>query len=159
MCFDAAGERYGVPASLLEAIARVESDMQPGAVNRSHIERTGSVGLGLMQIDSRHLGRLAAYGIDEKMLLEDPCVNVMVGAWILADNFARLGPNWDAVGAYNAGCTQLRGEACDDARRTYAWRVHRAWLRSSAAATTAPDPRLASNTLLTPGAPGAGNPQ
>jgi hypothetical protein len=125
-CFDQAAHRYGVSSSLLRAIARVESSMNPAAVNASHVERTGTRDLGLMQVNTSHLRSLAAYGIDERRLLDDPCTNVHVGAWILADTLARHGDGWEAVGAYNAACSQLKGDACQAARRTYAWKVHRA---------------------------------
>ena len=105
-CWDEAGRRYGVDPRLLVAIAKVESDFDARAVNRSHERRTGSVDLGLMQINSRWLPRLARYGITREGLLE-PCTSVMVGAWILADLFARYGITWEAVGAYNAACTAL----------------------------------------------------
>ena len=122
-CWDAASMRHGVSPQLLYAIARVESGLDASAVNRSHVNRTGSYDIGLMQINSRHLPMLARHGIDEDALL-DACTNLHVGAWLLADLFARLGDSWDAVGAYHAACTQLNGERCLQARAAYAWKVY-----------------------------------
>jgi hypothetical protein len=144
-CFEHHAGRFGLDAHLLRAIAHVESSGRPHAVNSSHLERTGSRDIGLMQINSAWLPKLKAYGIKEADLF-DGCTSVEVGAWVLHDLVRRFGNTWDAVGAYNAACSQLKGQACIDARSRYAWRVYR---RLQATAPTAndlqatPDPRIA----------------
>ena len=112
-CWDDAAARYQVNPTLLHAIARTESGVNPRAIGRN---RNGSRDIGLMQINSGWLPTLARHGITEQDLF-DPCTNLHVGAWILAHNFARLGYTWEAVGAYNA--------VRPDARRTYIDKVRR----------------------------------
>lgn len=98
-CFADAARRYGVDERLLMAIAKQESDFQPHA---QHTNENGSVDVGLMQINSQHFKALSKFNITEQALL-DPCVNLHVGAWILAKAIKEHGATWRAVGAYNAG--------------------------------------------------------
>jgi len=124
-CWDAAGQVYGVDPWLLYGIATVESSLDPHALNLSHLQRTGSYDIGLMQINTRNLPSLAVAGISPEHLW-DACTSIHVGARILREKIDRHGDNWEAVGAYNASCTRLKGAACRKARMDYAWKVYRA---------------------------------
>lgn len=97
-CFEQAAERYKVPVQLLKAISTVESGGRAAAYNSN---TNGSYDIGHMQINSSWLPVLAKYNIDAKTLWE-PCINTNIGAWVLAQNIARYGLTWEAVGAYNA---------------------------------------------------------
>lgn len=119
------------PAQLVEAIARRESGLNPLAVNiagksyypatREEAERLiqraiaagQSFDVGKMQINSWWMERFA---IDPFSLL-DPAMNERWGKWILAEEIARHGLNWKAVGKYHSPDPE-RG-------RQSAWLVYR----------------------------------
>lgn len=103
-CWQEAAARYGMNPYLLYAIAKTESSLNPRAINRN---KNGSYDIGLMQINSWWLPKLRKYGIEEEHLW-DPCTNLHVGAWVLAQNMHRMGNTWEAVGAYNARDPDLR---------------------------------------------------
>ena len=126
-CFHEAGQRYGLNPGLLQAIAKTESGLRPDAVNLQHRSRTGSYDIGLMQINSSWLPKLAGFGITEAALYE-PCQNVMVGAWILSHHLRESGADWNGVGAYNASCRTLSATQCRATRARYVWKVYRHWL-------------------------------
>jgi soluble lytic murein transglycosylase-like protein len=115
-CFSEAGLKYKIDPLLLRAIAQVESSMNSQAIN---VNRDGSQDIGIMQINSSHLERLAKSGITREKLLADTCLAVMVGAEILAGFVKKFGYTWRAVGAYNAGL----GDGRDSLRKRYAIKV------------------------------------
>ncbi|ENE2589332.1 transglycosylase SLT domain-containing protein [Salmonella enterica] len=99
-CFDMAGQDAGIDPDLLRAIAWQESRLHYDAIGKNPVS---GYGMGLMQIDSQHLGNMKKKGIDRELLVSDICINIYSGALILARAFNKWGPTWEAVGAYNAG--------------------------------------------------------
>lgn len=98
-CWLAAATAFDVPPGLLYAIAEVESAFNPDALARA---RNGTHSVGVMQINSSWFVRLRELDISEQSLRE-PCTNIQVGAWILAQSVRRYGYSWEAIGAYYAG--------------------------------------------------------
>lgn len=102
-CWAGASRTYQVPVSVLKAIAMHESGFNYKAVGPKN--DNGSVDYGLMQINSSWVkpnSMLSKKGITKDQLLNDPCLNLYIGAWILKGNINQYGSNWKAVGAYNA---------------------------------------------------------
>ncbi len=108
-CFSEAGASYGISPQLLKGIAKVESNLNPKAINRN---LNGSVVMGLMQINSSWINRL---NLDPHRLLTDPCYNVATGSKILQHCIDKHGYTWEAVGCYNAVSRHKRID--------YSWRV------------------------------------
>lgn len=88
--FEEAAARYNVPARLLKAVAKAESDFNPNAVSHA-----GAVGvMQLMPGTARSLGVSDPY---------DARQNIMGGAKYLKENLDRFGDVSLALAAYNAG--------------------------------------------------------
>ena len=120
-CFEEAGSQYNINPQLLQSIARVESGLNPKAVN---INKNGSADFGLMQINEAWLNVLH---LNREYLLSDPCYNVMTGARILRACIGRCGYTWEAVGCYNATGRSKRVD--------YSWKIYRE-LKKEAAKNT-----------------------
>ncbi|HOE19210.1 MAG TPA: lytic transglycosylase domain-containing protein [Syntrophales bacterium] len=101
-CFEEAGEAYGISPLLLWSIASVESSFNPAAINHNS---NGSYDYGVMQINSNWFRVL---GKEQWDRLADPCFNVHVGAWVLAQCIQRHGYTWKAVGCYNSSKPERR---------------------------------------------------
>jgi len=95
-CFEQAADRYQVPAALLWAIAKVESNFDPQALYRN---TDGSTDIGVMQVNSRWQ---QSFSPEIWEALDEPCTNVEAGARILSDCLNRLGYTWRGIGCYNA---------------------------------------------------------
>lgn len=104
-CWKLAENIYGIDAELLHAIALAESGMNNSVINKN---KNGTYDIGLMQINSSHLPRLKYIGVTEELLLNEPCISLLVGASILNEMKSRYGTMSEAVGAYNAGTSNKR---------------------------------------------------
>ena len=114
-CWHEAAKTYGLEPIELGAIACVES--------RLNVRALSPVGArGVMQVIPSNA---RAVGMHPD-LLWDACTNIYMGAFVLAQMKAKHGDSWEAVGAYNASCTKLKGTSCRKARTDYAWSVFRA---------------------------------
>lgn len=119
-CYEQAAQHYKLPVELIRAVASVESGgLNPDVVSKNS---NGTKDIGRMQINTSWLKHLKAHRIEEADLL-DECKNILVGTWILAQNVSQMGLNWEAVGAYNVGCSKLGAEHCRKLRNRYAWKV------------------------------------
>lgn len=113
-CFADASSRFGHKnPDLLRALALQESSGK--CQSRHPRNRDGSYDIGCMGINSSWLPVLRKKFCITEQDLYEPCTNVHVGAWVLADNVRRHGDNWRAVGAYNA--------RSEHKRRAYAWKI------------------------------------
>jgi len=97
-CYGEAGAMYSIAPRLLWTISKGESNFNPAAVNYN---TNGSYDFGLMQINSSWAPTLRKMGIPWEALA-DPCTNVKVGAWVLAQCVLDYGYTWAAVGCYNS---------------------------------------------------------
>jgi len=97
-CWESSAAKYGVDPFLLAAIGKVESSLNPKAIN---LNKNGTEDIGIMQINTVVLREVARFGITREQLFE-PCINIDVAAWKLASHFRAYGVTWYAVGAYHS---------------------------------------------------------
>lgn len=129
-CFREAGVKFSVDWRLLQAIAEVESGLNSQAIGLN--KKNGKVvseDVGMMQINSSWFPVLRPMGITREVLVNNPCQNIHVGAWILAKNIAQNGVNWTSVGAYNAGFKEANAAF----RMKYARKVYDRYLELTGA--------------------------
>ena len=96
LCFEEAGEQYGINPRILRAIAKVESNFNPRAINWN---TNGTYDFGVMQINSIWAATL---GRERWDTLGDPCTNVKTGAQILSGCMKKYGYSWQAIGCYHS---------------------------------------------------------
>ena len=98
-CFKAAALQYGLPETLLLAVARGESDFEPTARSKANAH-------GVMQILWPDTAR--PLGIHRLSELYEPCTNIDAGARYLQELMARYDNNMHlALAAYNYGPSRI----------------------------------------------------
>ncbi len=97
-CINKAAIEYQVPAALIISVLKTEN----GRVGQANKNVNGTFDYGPMQINSIWLAKLRAAGYDVNAIQYDPCVNVMVGTWILSQSIAGESNLWSGVGDYHS---------------------------------------------------------
>ena len=102
-CVHDAAEEYHLPEVLYRAILLTEG----GRVGHISLNANGSYDMGPAQINSTHLPELAAMGITRDQVINDGCLNIHIGAWILKGAIGDQTPAnaadfWRRVGDYNS---------------------------------------------------------
>ena len=102
-CFNRAAYKYGLPVSLIKAVADTESGFNPSAVD---YDSNGTYDYGVMQINTIWYKELKPYWNN----LADPCYNVMVGSWILYRCVKKYGGVKKGLACYNSGKPYVKPE-------------------------------------------------
>lgn len=116
-CINKAATTYQVPAPVIISILKTEGGRN-GSASKN---KDGSIDYGPMQVNSCWVEKLSRYGITKKDLQYDPCVNVAVGAWILAQSIASGKDVWHGVGIYHSRTEVFNHKYRHKVKKIYNW--------------------------------------
>lgn len=107
-CIFAAAQTYSVPPSVLLGILSVEG----GRVGQAVLNTNKTYDLGPMQINTIWIPELARHWrVSErtalKMVRDDACVNIGVGAWILRTKINDSGSLYNGIAWYNSATPHI----------------------------------------------------
>lgn len=111
-CIRAAARYQHIPSAALLGVLAVER----GRVGEARRNSNGSYDLGPMQINTVWLARLRKWHIPGRMVADNGCVNVFVGAWVLRSAMDDTRTVWQAIGRYHSRNPRL---ATEYERRVY----------------------------------------
>lgn len=114
-CINDAAIYYHVPATLILSVIKTENGRNGIAVKN----KNGTYDLGVMQINTSWLPRLKKQGFTPEKIKSDPCTNVYVGTWILAQGIAN-GNGWKGVGNYHSYTPKFNERYQLKVKNTYA---------------------------------------
>ncbi len=116
-CINQAAQEYHVPAILIISVLNVERG-RAGVISKN---KNGSADFGSMQINSSWWPELYRYHITKRDVIYDPCTNVKVGAWILAQSIAESRNLLVGVGDYNSHTPGYNHAYQYKVRQSYTW--------------------------------------
>lgn len=107
-CIFAASQTYVVPPSVILGILNVEG----GRIGQAVRNTNNTYDLGPMQINTIWIPELASYwGVDRKEALrlvrDDACINIGVGAWILRTKMNQTGSLEQGIAHYHSATPTL----------------------------------------------------
>lgn len=110
VCIFAAAQTYAVPPSVVLGVLHVEG----GKAGMASPNTNGTYDLGPMQINTIWIPQLARYwGVSSataiRMVRDDACVNVGVGAWILRSKMNETGSLYKGIAYYHSATPHLGG--------------------------------------------------
>jgi len=108
VCIFAAAQTYVVPPSVILGILNVEG----GKIGQAVRNTNNTYDLGPMQINTIWIPELAAYwGISQgdatRLVRDDACVNIGVGAWILRTKMNQTGSLIQGIAYYHSATPSL----------------------------------------------------
>ena len=113
-CINQAALHHHVPATMIVSVMQIENGRNGDAIHN----KNGTHDLGVMQINTSWLPRLQKYSISKESLKNDACLNVDVGAWILAQSIARS-EGWKGVGNYHSATPKYNVVYSQKVKRKY----------------------------------------
>lgn len=113
-CIFAAAQTYAVPPSVILGVLHVEGG-KPGMASRN---TNGTYDLGPMQINTIWVPQLARYWrVPEatalRMVRDNACVNIGVGAWILRSKMNQTGSLYRGIAHYHSATPEIGGRYRD----------------------------------------------
>lgn len=97
-CINSAAIEYQIPAKLLISILNMEG----GKIGLAKRNKNGTYDLGPSQINTTWWPTLYHYGISQKAVLYNPCINIKVAAWILSKAIANSPDLITGIGRYHS---------------------------------------------------------
>ncbi len=102
-CMMMAAQTYTVPPAVLVGIMKVEG----GKVGQAVANKNGTHDLGIMQINTIWVPELAdkwkvSKPHAQKMIRDDPCINIHVAAWILRQRIDYTGNLTKGIAGYHS---------------------------------------------------------
>lgn len=102
-CINQAAIEYHVPATMIISVLKTEN----GKTGMATPDKNGTYDYGQMQINTVWVKAVKPYGYTRRQIQYNPCINIMVGTWILAKEIAGSNDYWQGVGDYHSMTVSL----------------------------------------------------